>query len=436
MNKKTIKDVDISGKRVFIRVDFNVPIKDGKIEDDTRIQGAIPTIKYAIGKGAKVILASHLGRPLKDKKKAEEKGMPYDVAKYSLRPVYEHLRTLPQLQEVSGNMGDDARSTQGTAVGTAEVKNDRVFFVEECVGSSVEEAAAKLQGGQVLLLENLRLHAEEEKNDPEFAKKLASLCDVYVNDAFGTAHRAHASTEGITHHVDTCVAGMLMEKELEFLGKALDNPERPFVAILGGAKVSDKIPVIKSLIERKVDKLLIGGAMAYTFFKAQGFTVGKSLVEDDMMPKALELEQQAKDAGVELILPTDHQVVDSYDPLNSRKTIPVAFTNTGLVGLDIGIETVEIFRKALEGAKTIVWNGPMGMFEEKPFDEGTVAIAEAVAEATDKGATSIVGGGDSVAAVNQAGLDDRISHISTGGGATLEFLAGDELPGVAALDDA
>ena len=333
-------------------------------------------------------------------------------------------------------MGDDARSTQGTAVGTAEVKNDRVFFVEECVGSSVEEAAAKLQGGQVLLLENLRLHAEEEKNDPEFAKKLASLCDVYVNDAFGTAHRAHASTEGITHHVDTCVAGMLMEKELEFLGKALDNPERPFVAILGGAKVSDKIPVIKSLIERKVDKLLIGGAMAYTFFKAQGFTVGKSLVEDDMMPKALELEQQAKDAGVELILPTDHQVVDSYDPLNSRKTIPVAFTNTGLVGLDIGIETVEIFRKALEGAKTIVWNGPMGMFEEKPFDEGTVAIAEAVAEATDKGATSIVGGGDSVAAVNQAGLDDRISHISTGGGATLEFLAGDELPGVAALDDA
>jgi phosphoglycerate kinase len=435
MNKKTIKDVDIAGKRVFIRVDFNVPIKDGKIEDDTRIEGAMPTIEFAIEKGAKVILASHLGRPLKDKKKAEEKGMPYDVAKYSLRPVYEHLRTLPQLQEVSGNMGDDARSGQGTAVGTAEVKNDRVFFVEECVGSSVEEAAAKLQGGQVLLLENLRLHAEEEKNDPEFAKQLASLCDVYVNDAFGTAHRAHASTEGITHHVDTCVAGLLMEKELEFLGKALDNPERPFVAILGGAKVSDKIPVIKSLIERKVDKLLIGGAMAYTFFKAQGFTVGKSLVEDEMMPQAVELEQQAKDAGVEIILPTDHQVVDSYDPLNSRKTIPVAFTNTGLVGLDIGIETVEIFRKALEGAKTIVWNGPMGMFEEKPFDEGTVAIAEAVAEATDKGATSIVGGGDSVAAINQAGLDTRISHISTGGGATLEFLAGDELPGVAALNN-
>jgi phosphoglycerate kinase len=281
----------------------------------------------------------------------------------------------------------------------------------------------------------LRLHAGEEKNDPEFAKQLAALSDVYVNDAFGTAHRAHASTEGITHFVENCVAGLLMEKELNFLGKALNDPERPFVAILGGAKVSDKIPVIESLIDRKVDKLLIGGAMAYTFFKAQGFTVGKSLVEDDMMPKALEIEKRAEQAGVELILPTDHQVVDSYDPLHSRKTIPVAFTNTGLVGLDIGAETVEIFKHALAGAKTIIWNGPMGMFEEKPFDEGTVAIAKAVAEATSAGAVSIVGGGDSVAAVNQAGLADKITHISTGGGATLEFLAGDELPGVAALDD-
>jgi phosphoglycerate kinase len=436
MNKKTIKDVDIAGKRVFIRVDFNVPIKDGKIEDDTRIRGALPTIEYAISQGAKIILASHLGRPLKDKKKAEEKGVPYDAGKYSLRPVYEYLRTLPQLQEISGNLSDDAvTGTEGTAVGKAEIKNDRVFFVGDCVGPAVEEAAKQLQPGQVLLLENLRLHAEEEKNDPEFSKQLASLCDIYVNDAFGTAHRAHASTEGITHHIETCVAGQLMEKELEFLGKALNHPERPFVAILGGAKVSDKIPVIESLIERKVDKLLIGGAMAYTFFKAQGFTVGKSLVEDEMMPKALEIEEKAKAAGVELILPTDHQVVDSYDPLNSRKTIPVAFTNTGLVGLDIGVETVEIFKKALEGAKTIVWNGPMGMFEEKPFDEGTVAIAKAVAEATEKGATSIVGGGDSVSAVNHAGLDDKISHISTGGGATLEFLAGDVLPGVAALND-
>ncbi|HTK24969.1 MAG TPA: phosphoglycerate kinase [Pyrinomonadaceae bacterium] len=436
MNKKTIKDVDINGKRVFIRVDFNVPVKDGKIEDDTRIRGALPTIKYAVDKGANVILASHLGRPLKDKKKAEEKGMPYDAAKYSLRPVYEYLRQVPDLQHVSGSADEPARiGGQSVAVGKAEIKSDRVFFADDCVGEDVQAKVNALEAGQVLLLENLRFHAEEEKNDPEFAKQLASLCDVYVNDAFGTAHRAHASTEGITHFVKDKVAGLLMEKELDFLGRALNDPERPFVAILGGAKVSDKLPVIKSLIERKVDKLLIGGAMAYTFFKAEGFTVGKSLVEDDMMPQALEIEQQAKEAGVELLLPTDHQVVDSYDPLNSRKTIPIAFTNTGLVGLDIGIETIEIFKHALEGAKTIVWNGPMGMFEEKPFDEGTVAIAQAVAEATEKGATSIVGGGDSVAAVNQAGLEGKISHISTGGGATLEFLAGDTLPGVAALDD-
>ena len=436
MNKKTIKDIDIKGKRVFIRVDFNVPIKNGVISDDTRITGALPTIKYAIEQDAKVILASHLGRPLKDKKKAEEKGMPYDAAKYSLKPVYEYLQTLPELQEIS-KQGDEPVEIpkDGTAYGKAEIKNDKVFFANDCIGDEVKAQVGRLQEGQVLLLENLRLHAEEEKNDEGFAKQLAELCDVYVNDAFGTAHRAHASTEGITHFVKDSVAGLLMEKELNFLGKALNNPERPFVAILGGAKVSDKIPVIESLIKRKVDKLLIGGAMAYTFFKANGMTVGKSLVEDEMMPKALEIAKLAEDAGVELILPTDHQVVDSYDPLASRKTIPVEFTNTGLVGLDIGIETQAIFAHALEGAKTIVWNGPMGMFEEKPFDEGTIAIAKAVAEATEKGATSIVGGGDSVSAINQAGLDAKISHISTGGGATLEFLAGDALPGVEALND-
>jgi phosphoglycerate kinase len=434
MNKKTIKDIELAGKRVFIRVDFNVPIKEGKITDDTRIRGAMPTIKYAVEQGAKVILASHLGRPIKDKKKAEEKGMPYDESKYSLKPVYEYLRQIPDFQDVSTH-GEEpvVQPESGTALGKAEIKNDKVFFTTDCVGDEVRKQIDSLQSGEILLLENVRYHAGEEKNDEKFAKQLAELADVYVNDAFGAAHRAHASTAGITKFVENSVAGLLMEKELEFLGKALNNPERPFIAILGGAKVSDKIPVIKSLIERKVDKLLIGGAMAYTFFKANGYTVGKSLVEDEMMPTALEVEQQAKDAGVELILPTDHQVVDSFDPLNSRKTIPVDFTNSGLVGLDIGEETVAIFSKALEGAKTIVWNGPMGMFEEKPFDTGTLAIAKAVAEATEKGATSIVGGGDSVSAVNQSGLADKISHISTGGGATLEFLAGDALPGVEAL---
>jgi phosphoglycerate kinase len=436
MSKKTIKDVDISGQRVFIRVDFNVPIKNGVIEDDTRIQGALPTINYAIEHGAKVILASHLGRPLKDKKKAEEMRLPYDAAKYTLRPVFEYLRTLPELQHVSGKADEPTHiAGEGTAVGKAEIKNDRVFFAEDCVGEAVAGQVAKLNEGEVLLLENLRLHAGEEKNDEAFAKQLAELCDVYVKDVFGTAHRAHASTEGITHHVEDCVAGLLMEKELSFLGRALEDPERPFVAILGGAKVSDKIPVIESLIERKVDKLLIGGAMAYTFFKANGITVGKSLVEDEMMPKARAIAEKAAEANVQLLLPTDHQVVDSYEPLTSRKAIPIEFTNTGLVGLDIGPETVDIFTHALEGAKTIVWNGPMGMFEEKPFDEGTVAIAQAVARATEAGATSIVGGGDSVAAINQAGLADKISHISTGGGATLEFLSGDALPGVEALDD-
>lgn len=437
MNKKTIKDIGIKGKKVFIRVDFNVPIKNREIEDDTRIKGALPTIKHAVEQGAKVILASHLGRPLKDKKKAEEKGMPYDESNYSLKPVYEYLRQLPELQdEIKSGENETVEVNKAEqTLGKAEIKNDKVFFVNDCIGDEVKERVNNLHEGEVLLLENLRLHEGEEKNDAEFAKQLAELADVYVNDAFGTAHRAHASTEGITHYIDDAVAGLLMEKELNFLSKALNNPERPFVAILGGAKVSDKIPVIKSLIERKVDKLLIGGAMAYTFFKAKGYTIGKSLVEDEMMPTALEIEKQAADAGVELILPTDHQVVDSYEPLTSRKTIPVDFTNTGLVGLDIGEETQAIFRRALAGAKTIVWNGPMGMFEEKPFDQGTIAVAKAVAEATENGATSIVGGGDSVAAVNESGLSNKISHISTGGGATLEFLAGDELPGVAALDD-
>jgi phosphoglycerate kinase len=399
--KLSIKDLPLSGKRVFIRVDFNVPIKDGKVDDDSRIRASLPTIQYAIDQKARVILASHLGRP---------KGQRVD--KYSLRPVADHLSALLERP---------------------------VVFADDCVGAEAQSKVSALADGDVLLLENLRFHAEEEKNDDNFARQLASLCDVYVNDAFGTAHRAHASTAGITHHVSQAAAGLLMEKELDYLGRAINNPEHPFVAILGGAKVSDKIPVINALIDRGVDKILIGGAMAYTFLKAQGFTVGKSLIEDSMLQTALEIKKRAEEKGIVFLLPTDHQVVDSYEPIKGQnivtKTIPIEFTNIGLVGMDIGIETVAHFSSALQDARLIIWNGPMGVFEEPPFDQGTIGIAKAVADAADRGATVIVGGGDSVSAVTRAGVADRITHISTGGGATLEFLAGDELPGVAALSD-
>src|SRR5712664_4695349 len=401
VKKLSIKDLDLTSQRVFIRVDFNVPIKDGHVEDDTRIRATIPTIKYATEHGARVILASHLGRP---------KGQ--RVEKYSLRPVAEHL---------------------------SKLLNQPVEFANDCVGEGTTVSVAALKDGDVLLLENLRFHPEEEKNDDDFARQLAALCDIYCNDAFGAAHRAHASTVGITRFVKHSAAGLLMEKELEYLGGVINNPAHPFVAILGGAKVSATLPVIEALIDRKVDKLLIGGAMPYTFLKAEGFTVGKSLVENDKLETALQIRQRCEEAGVNLLLPTDHQVVDSYEPIRGTeilaKTIPIEFTNAGHAGMDIGVETIALFANALHDARTIIWNGPMGVFEEPPFDHGTIGIARAVAEAADRGATVIVGGGDSVAAVTQAGVADRITHISTGGGATLEFLAGKELPGVTALSD-
>jgi len=401
MPKLSIRDLDLAGKRAFIRVDFNVPIKDGRVDDDTRIRAAIPTINHATEHGARVILASHLGRP---------KGQRVD--KYSLKPVAEHL---------------------------AQLLEKPVAFADDCVGQAAEEKVAALKDGEVLLLENLRFHPEEEKNDGSFARQLASLCDVYVNDAFGAAHRAHASTAGITQFVQSAAAGLLMQKELDYLSRVITNPEHPFVAILGGAKVSDKIPVINALIDRKVDKLLIGGAMAYTLLKAEGFTVGKSLVENEMLETARQIKSRCEQSGVELLLPTDHQIVDSYEPIKAgqvaAKTIPIEFTNAGHAGMDIGVETVNHFAHAMQDARTIIWNGPMGVFEEPPFDQGTIGIAKAAAEAADRGATVIVGGGDSVAAVSRAGVAERITHISTGGGATLEFLAGDELPGVAALSE-
>lgn len=387
--KKTVTDVDVHNKKVLVRVDFNVPIKDGKVGDDTRIRAAIPTIEYLLQQGAAVILMSHLGRP---------KGGP--EAKYSLRPVADRL---------------------------SELLGMPVAFSEDSIGPKAEAAAKALNPGQVLLLENTRFHPEEEKNDEGMAKQLASLGDLYVNDAFGSAHRAHASTEGITHYLPG-VAGFLMEKEIQYLGQAIANPKHPFVAILGGAKISDKIGVIKNLLT-KADQILIGGGMANTFFKAQGYPVGDSLVEEDALDTARQLLDQGKQ---HLRLPKDVVIANKFEADAESKVIPMGPVPDGWRILDIGPETVTAYAKVIKDAGTVVWNGPMGVFEFPKFAEGTYGVAKAVA---DSHATSIIGGGESVAAIQQSGLAGRISHISTGGGASLEMLEGLTLPGVAALQD-
>ncbi len=400
MSKLSIRDLSLNNHRVLMRVDFNVPLEDGRVIDDTRIRETLPTIEYALRHRARLVLVSHLGRP---------KGKPNPGL--SLKPAAERLRMLLDKELARG---------------------ENVGFCPECVGPEAEEMAGKLEQGQTLLLENLRFHPEEEANDPKFAKQLAGLADYYVNDAFGTAHRAHASTVGVTRFVQKSAAGLLMEKELQYLGKVLRHPERPFIAILGGAKVSDKIGVIRNLLD-KVDALIIGGGMAYTFLKAQGEPVGKSLVEEDKVDLARQLLKEAKSHKLKFLLPIDHVVAEKIDPNAIVQIVGSGHIPANMMALDIGPKTIEAFTEEIARALTIVWNGPMGVFEVAPFAKGTFKVADAVAE--NVGATSIVGGGDSVSAVNQAGVADKITHISTGGGASLEFLEGKKLPGVEALTD-
>jgi phosphoglycerate kinase len=401
MPKKTVANLsasDLSGKRVLVRADFNVPLDDaGNITDDTRIRAALPTIQDLTGKGAKVILSSHFGRP---------KGQ-----------VNEKMRLTPVAKRLSELLGQE------------------VIKCDDCIGDEVASKVQGMENGQVALLENVRFYAEEEKNDPEFAKKLASVADLYVNDAFGTAHRAHASTEGVTHYLSPAVAGSLMEKELQYLKGAIEEPQRPLAAIIGGSKVSSKIGVIETLLE-KCDKLLLGGGMIFTFLKARGISVGKSLVEDDKLELAKSLEAKAKERGVAMLLPTDVVIADKFGADANTQIVSVENIPDGWMGLDIGPDSVKTFQEALADCKTVIWNGPMGVFEIDKFAKGTEAIAHTLSELTPTGTTTIIGGGDSVAAVEKVGLADKMSHISTGGGASLELLEGKELPGVAALDEA
>jgi phosphoglycerate kinase len=397
MNKLTIDHLQLKGKRVLMRVDFNVPLDENQnVTDDTRIRASLPSIQKVINDGGRLILMSHLGRP---------KGKPNP--KYSLNPVAERL---------------------------SQLLGKEVKFAPDCVGEEVKKLADSLQDGEVLLLENLRFHEEEEKNDPEFAKKLAELGDLYINDAFGSAHRAHASTEGVTKYFAQNAAGYLMQKELEYLSRAISNPERPYTAILGGAKISGKIDVIQNLMS-KVDNLLIGGGMIFTFFKAMGLEIGKSLLEEDRIEMAKEILEKAKNQNVNLVLPVDVVIADSFSNDAKSEVVDINSIKPDWQGLDIGPKTVDLFKSYIEKSKTVVWNGPMGVFEFDNFARGTFELAKALAEATQKGVVTIVGGGDSAAAIAKAGLEDKVSHVSTGGGASLEFLEGKILPGVAALTD-
>jgi phosphoglycerate kinase len=401
MSKKALASLsasELSGKRVLVRVDFNVPLDDqGNITDDTRIRAALPTIKHLTGNGSKVILASHFGRP---------KGK-----------VNESMRLTPVAKRLSELLGQD------------------VIKCDDCIGDAVAAAIGGMQNGQVALLENVRFYAEEEANDPEFSKKLASVADLYVNDAFGTAHRAHASTEGVTHYLNPSVAGLLIEKELEYLQNAIENPQRPLAAIVGGSKVSSKITVVETLLD-KVDKLVIGGGMIFTFYKARGLNVGGSLVEDEFLELAKSLEAKAKEKGVKLLLPTDVVLADKFAPDANTQTVSVENIPDGWMGLDIGPDSVKMLQEELSSCKSVIWNGPMGVFEMDKFAAGTEGIARTLAGLTKTGTCTIIGGGDSVAAVEKFGLADQMSHISTGGGASLELLEGKVLPGIAALNDA